>query len=210
MKGEAKSAECKKKAIAKSPAKVVKKKQPASEVVSIVGKPIPNKHHTYIKIVENDKGGFQMGSANSKDLSYLGTYDLDLIDHIFNQIVSICFAGKSASEAKILSTNGALAALLEIDPQDSTELMLATQMVTAHNVAMEMARRALLVENQTDEGVNFNVNRMTKLMRTYTAQMEALNKYRSKGQQKITVQHVNVNEGGQAIVGDVTQGGGNK
>ena len=88
--------------------------------------------------------------------------------------------------------------------------MLATQMVTVHNVTMEMSRRALLVEDQTEDGVNFNVNRMTKLMRTYMAQMEALNKYRNKGKQQITVQHVNVNDGGQAIVGDVTQGGGNE
>ena len=84
-------------------------------------------------------------------------------------------------------------------------------MVTAHNVAMEMARRAMLVNDQTDEVVNFNVNRMTKLMRTYTSQMEALNKYRNKGKQQITVkhQHVNVNDGGQAVIGDVNQGEGN-
>ena len=44
---------------------------------------------------------------------------------------------------------------------------------------------SLLVEGQTDEVVNFNVNRMTKLMRTYTAQMEALNKYRNKDKERI-------------------------
>ena len=52
-----------------------------------------------------------------------------------------------------------------------------------------------------------NINQANKLMRTFTAQIEALNKYRTKGKQKITVQHVNVNEGGQAIVGDVKGGG---
>lgn len=35
--------------------------------------------------------------------------------------------------------------------------------------------------------------------------MEALKRYRSGGEQKVTVQHVSVNEGGQAIVGNVTQ-----
>jgi hypothetical protein len=34
-------------------------------------------------------------------------------------------------------------------------------------------------------------------------QMEALNRYRSKGQQKITVEHVHINSGGQAIIGNV-------
>jgi hypothetical protein len=40
-------------------------------------------------------------------------------------------------------------------------------------------------------------------LRTFTAQVEALQRYRGKGQQKVTVEHVNVNAGGQAIVGAV-------
>jgi hypothetical protein len=36
--------------------------------------------------------------------------------------------------------------------------------------------------------------------------MEALKRYRTGGEQMVTVQHVNVSEGGQAIVGNVTQG----
>jgi len=47
-----------------------------------------------------------------------------------------------------------------------------------------------------------------KLARTFAAQMEALKRYRTGGEQKVTVQHVNVSEGGQAIVGNVTQGPG--
>jgi hypothetical protein len=35
--------------------------------------------------------------------------------------------------------------------------------------------------------------------------MEALKRYRTSGEQKVTVQHVSVSEGGQAIVGNVTQ-----
>jgi hypothetical protein len=36
------------------------------------------------------------------------------------------------------------------------------------------------------------------------AQVEALKRYRSGGEQKMTVQHVHVAEGGQAIVGNVS------
>jgi hypothetical protein len=43
------------------------------------------------------------------------------------------------------------------------------------------------------------------LTRTFAAQMEALKRYRTGGEQKVTVQHVSVAEGGQAIVGNVTQ-----
>ena len=79
-----------------------------------------------------------------------------------------------------------------------------------HNTAMSLSSRALK-DGLSIEMANFYINSATKLMRTYTTQMEALIKYRNKGKQQITVkhQHVNVNEGGQAVIGDVNQGGGN-
>ncbi len=48
----------------------------------------------------------------------------------------------------------------------------------------------------------------TKLLRTYTAQIDALARLRRGGEQRVIVQHVYVNEGGQAIVGNVNQPGG--
>jgi len=47
-----------------------------------------------------------------------------------------------------------------------------------------------------------------KLARTFTMQMAALKQYRTGGQQKMTIEHVHVYEGGQAIVGNVQGGGG--
>ncbi|HUS97392.1 MAG TPA: hypothetical protein VMX97_11680 [Hyphomicrobiaceae bacterium] len=38
-------------------------------------------------------------------------------------------------------------------------------------------------------------------------QAEALKRYRTGGQQRVIVEHVTVNEGGQAIVGNVETGG---
>jgi hypothetical protein len=50
---------------------------------------------------------------------------------------------------------------------------------------------------------------VNKLARTFAAQVEALKKRRSAGEQTIKIEHVTVNEGGQAIVGIVKpQGGG--
>jgi hypothetical protein len=45
---------------------------------------------------------------------------------------------------------------------------------------------------------------MTRLSRTFLAQMDQLKKYRSTAQQVVRVERVVVNEGGQAIVGDVS------
>ena len=46
---------------------------------------------------------------------------------------------------------------------------------------------------------------LNKLARKFIDQMEALQRYRSRVDQKVTVQNVSVSEGGQAIVGNVTQ-----
>src|SRR5713226_9870934 len=91
-----------------------------------------------------------------------------------------------------------------IEPRDQVEAMLGAQMAAVHTATMTFARRLARVENipQQDSAERaFN-----KLARTFTTQMEALKRYRTGGEQTVTVQHVNVSEGGQAIVGNVTQG----
>ena len=56
---------------------------------------------------------------------------------------------------------------------------------------------------QTLHQQDSNGNLAVKLLRTFALQIEALQRYRGKGQQKVTVEHVHVNAGGQAIVGAV-------
>jgi hypothetical protein len=46
------------------------------------------------------------------------------------------------------------------------------------------------------------------ISRSCAVLVEALNRHRGKGQQKVTVEHVTVNAGGQAIVGSVQARGG--
>ena len=48
------------------------------------------------------------------------------------------------------------------------------------------------------------ISQANKLSRTYAVLLDALNRYRGKeGQQKVTVEHVDVHAGGQAVVGMV-------
>ena len=68
-----------------------------------------------------------------------------------------------------------------------------------------------MIPEQSFEGRRENLNQANKLSRTYTTLLEALNRYRGKGQQKVTVEHVHVHAGGQAVVGMVeTPGGGDR
>ena len=88
--------------------------------------------------------------------------------------------------------------------------MIAAQLIAAHSAAMECYRRAM-IEDQTFEGRRENLNQANKLSRTCATLLEALNRHRGKGQQKVTVEHVHVHAGGQAVVGMVeTPGGGDQ
>lgn len=148
--------------------------------------------------------------SDAKFMEAFGTSDRELQMFLLNQVVGT-FRGYVLAEgfdnAKLDSyANNALAFLNGIQPRDEIEGMLAIQMIAVHNVAMETMKRAMIT-GQTFEGEEANINRATKMLRTFAAQMEALKRYRTGGQQKVIVEHVHVNEGGQAIVGAVSTGG---
>src|SRR5258705_11396407 len=76
-------------------------------------------------------------------------------------------------------------------------------MAAVHSSAMKFAGRL----NSIDNSLEWDLAERTfnKLTRTFATLVEALKRYRTGGEQKVTVQHVSVSEGGQAIVGNVTQ-----
>jgi hypothetical protein len=138
----------------------------------------------------------------------LGTADPDLQGHFLEQMAET-FKGTVSSEGQdnkaiITATNRAMAILNGIQPQNEIEAMLVVQMIGVHNMAMAALGRGIL-KDQTFAGRQANADQATKMLRTFAVQMEALQKYRTGGQQKTIVENVNVNEGGQAIVGTVNQ-----
>lgn len=93
----------------------------------------------------------------------------------------------------------------EMKPRDAFERMLAVQVAATHVAAIRSAK--WLGNAETVDQVKAHYSGYSKLTRAYTAQMEALRKHRNGGKQTVTVQHVNVADGGQAIVGNVDTGG---
>jgi hypothetical protein len=85
--------------------------------------------------------------------------------------------------------------LVGIGPKDKLEGMIGAQLLAVHNAAMECYQRAMIGE-QTFEGRRENLSQANKLSRTYTVLLDALNRHRGKGQQKVTVEHVHVHSGG--------------
>jgi hypothetical protein len=115
----------------------------------------------------------------------LGVKEPWLIDMLLNQAAN-CLPGEPARAASV-----AIAAVQSVGPRDGVEAMLAVQMAATHAVAMRMLQRAAL-EQPSIEVYDSLINRATKLLRTYTMQVEALKRHRSAGEQRVVVQHVTV------------------
>jgi hypothetical protein len=125
----------------------------------------------------------------------MGGSQSDHWDNILaNQAVSTLWLAKDA-ETQSRQYTATVAALIGIGPKDEIEGMIAAQLIAAHYTAMECYRRAMGSE-QTFEGRHENLRQATKLSRTYAALLDALNRHRGKGQQKVTVEHVHVHSGG--------------
>ena len=132
----------------------------------------------------------------------VGTGDTIFLELLLTQLGN---AGSQGRELDECGLNFMLSVVKGVEPKDQMEAMLAAQMAAVHMAIMTFARRLAHTENipQQDSAERaFN-----KLARTFTTQMEALKRYRTGGQQRVVVEHVTVNEGGQAIVGNVETGG---
>jgi hypothetical protein len=80
--------------------------------------------------------------------------------------------------------------------------MLAAQMIAAHKAAMHCISLAT-VKGQAFHWRELYFKNAAKLMSIFAQLVDTLNKHRGKGQQKVTVEHVTVQAGGQAVVGNV-------
>ena len=112
--------------------------------------------------------------------------------------------GKPSPDAATI--NAALAFVGGIEPTNEVEATLAAQMVATNALAMEMLGRTRRDEYR--DQLETSGALAVKLLRTFTLQAETLAKLRRGGGQTVRVEHVHVHAGGQAIVGNVTPGGG--
>ena len=135
-----------------------------------------------------------------------GTDQLHLQQHLIDQTYRSLWIPEGLTELEKAGQIASSISLLQgIKPADEIEGMLATQMVGTHNAAMDCLRRAM-IEEQNLAGREQNLKHAGKLLSIYSRQIEVLDKHRGKGQQKMTVEQVNVAAGGQAMVGNIETG----
>lgn len=146
-------------------------------------------------------------SKDDKTLKVFGGSRFDSWNHVLiDQALQSLWTGTSPDDKRDCQMDATVFALGGIRPRDELEGMMAAQLIAAHNATMECFRRSMLA-NQSFEGRREALNQANKLSRTYATLLDALNKHRGKGQQKMTVEHVHVYAGGQAVVGTIQHQG---
>jgi hypothetical protein len=127
------------------------------------------------------------------------------------QLIVSALPGASARDKKSAGEIGSavVSGLMDVKPTDPIEGMLTSQMIVAHEAALDMYRRAWLQPPEHFEARCRYLQMADKAQRTLAILTERLDRHRGAGQQSITVKHVTVNADN-AIVGDVNQapGGG--
>jgi hypothetical protein len=104
------------------------------------------------------------------------------------------------------ATNAALALIEAAAPRNETEGALAVQMACTHAAAMSVLARFRGCGG-TERHVVALATAAARLTRAYSVQVETLRRLRHGGDQYVRVEHVHVNDGGQAIVGNVKTAG---
>jgi hypothetical protein len=104
-----------------------------------------------------------------------------------------------------------------IKPRNSLERMLAHQLGTLHMLAMSMMANAKDLGRQHMAAMGNqalaieaarNANAAARLITTFQNGMLTLDRVRRGGRQTVTVQHMTVKDGGQAVVAGSVRGGG--
>ena len=126
-----------------------------------------------------------------------GVSDPDFPTGILCQVNGISVYSRNATERDFL-----LSIIKGGNPKTQTDVLLLTQMAAIHDAVMTSARN--LGTANDPELVERFANVTNKLARTFTAQVEALQRCRSVNDKNITVQNVSIRDSAQAILGNVT------
>lgn len=130
----------------------------------------------------------------------LGTASSAFVDASLIQLVAAArLPGGGVSETAV---NAALAFIAGAKPKDEVESALVIQMACTHAAAMAVLGR-LGGAHGGDRNVALKAAAVSRLLRAYATQVEALRRLRNGGSQFVRVEHVHIHDGAQAVIGNV-------
>jgi hypothetical protein len=130
----------------------------------------------------------------------LGTASSAFVGVSLQQLIAAArLPGSGISE---IAVNASLAFIEGAKPQGEVECALVMQMACTHTAAMSVLA-TFAGAHGFDRNAPLKASAASRLLRAYATQVETLRRLRNGGSQVVRVEHVYVNEGGQALIGNV-------
>jgi len=132
-----------------------------------------------------------------REMARFGITDQNFLQGLYSQLMDVDGFGSEGLEFAVSVIKGMM-------PKDQLHVMLGAHAAIMHMANMKNSRQLGRAKVGSPEHESA-VRTAAKLSQIFTAQMLAHKRYHTGGEQKVTVQHVVVAGGGQAVVGKLTQ-----
>ena len=143
---------------------------------------------------------------DSRIMEATGTANPNLGISMLSKVAQAILPSKADAKTVADQFNMSAQSMQALAPQDEYEGQLIAQLVVLHEHAMDWLGRA----SRTDrvDFANVYLNGASKLLARHHETLDTLLKYRRRGVQQVHVEHVHIHSGAQAVVGNITTGGG--
>lgn len=132
----------------------------------------------------------------------LGTASLEFVDATLFQLQAA--ARLPNSGVSEVAVNSALAMIESEQPRGETECAIVIQMACVHSATMAVLGR-LGGGHGGDRHVLAAATAASRLSRTFAILVETLRRLRNGGSQVIRIERVEIRDGGQAVIGNITR-----
>lgn len=141
--------------------------------------------------------------ANGKNKRLGGSH----FDDWNNRLSDLIASALPVDKAQFLEGAAAAAyGMIEINPADPIEAMIAGQLIVANEAALTMYRRAWAQPSEYFEARSKYLALADKAARTVVLLSERLDQHRTRGQQQIVVKHVTVNAENAMVAENISPG----
>jgi len=130
----------------------------------------------------------------------LGTSSSDFVNATLAQIQNA--SRLPAGGISETSVNAVLAFIEGAEPKNELEAALAIQMAGTHAVIMALLSR-LGGGYATDRSMVMKTSAVARLLKAFAVQVEALRRLKNGGSQFVRVEHVHLNQGANAVIGNI-------
>lgn len=153
-----------------------------------------------------------MEASNPEEFAAMfGGAAREFADQAVHDLLNVALtAAPTPGTVNTTTVNALIQAVSGVRPVDETEAMLAIQLAAFHHVTLCCLRRSQQ-STTAMESRALNLSQANKCARTFAGLLDALARHWGKcTTQRVIVENVTVEAGGQAVVGAVSGGGGCK